>query len=212
MIPLEMKNKSHPLDRTHDTFFGYVIIEGQYDQPTKLEGTQAVANFVTTHLHTEELKVCDSSDHLLLHLMDGVDIYNELEEININLNELFINVRQALIEKEEEQPPKERWEILYDQIGLSAGEIAMRQRVKKAAQAATSVADVAELVRGTYFDARFYSIDDMHCWGYFDDADLSVCLLYENENDRRIQLKPDARVQHRSSAEDVHVFTLLDIP
>ncbi len=207
-----MKSKFTPFNKTYDTFFGYVTIKGRYDQPTKLEGTQAVVDFVTKHLYAEELRVCDSNDHLLLHLMDGVDIYNELEEININLNELFINARQALIEKEEEQPPKERWEMLYDQIGLSAGEIAMRQRVKKAARAATCVADVAELVQGTYFDARFYSLDDVHCWGYFNDADLTVCLLSEDENDRRIQLKPDARVQHRSSAEDVHVFTLLDIP
>jgi len=207
-----MKNKTHRSNDPQAVYFGYVYVDRRYEHPSQLRGTQAVADFISTHLYAEELRICDSSDHLLLHLLDGIDISNELEEININLNELFLQARQDLIEAEDEPPPKERWEILYDQIGLSSGEIAMRQRVKKAARNAQCVADVANLVQGTYFDARFYSSDDSRCWGHFDPSDLSVSIVDERRNTKRIRLNPAARVQHRSSAEDVHIFTLLDIP
>ena len=198
-----------------------MYVAGRYRQPVRLEGSRAVSDFIKANLFAEELRVCDASDQLLFHSLDGVDVFNGLGAIGIDLPGLFRSVREQMLQTGDESSKKEEWEELYDRIGLSPAEVAMRQRVKKAARLARTVADVAELVRGTYFNARFYSPDDQKCWGYFDETDLTVQQLFDQEiglddagqkSEVRIQLSPEARVQHRSSAEDVHIFTLLDAP
>ena len=202
-------------------FYGYIYKADRYGQPVKLEGKRAVADFIKANLYAEELKVCDAADRLVFHALDGVDVFNGLDAIGIDLADLYRSVRRDAVSAEVGTPKKEEWERLYDQVGLSPGEISMRQRVKKAAKAARTAADVAELIRGTYFNARFYSRNDTDCWGYLDEKDLTVSKLSDDETDphadnpeseRRTALSPDARVQHRSSAEDVHIFTLLDPP
>jgi hypothetical protein len=204
-----------------DIFIAYVYREGHYDKGIRLETVMAVKDFVTEHLFAEELMICDTGDHLLLHVLDGVDLFNALDEIGIDLTVIFQSLRRDTIQGIDEAKPKEAWEILYDQIGLSPGEIAMRQRVKRAAKVAQTVADVADLIRDTYFDAYFYSPDDSTVWMYFDDQDLSVTEFTREEDQeniswedsgRKVYLSPSARVQHRSSAEDKHVFTMLDLP
>ena len=206
---------------THPIFYGYVYVAGRYGQPVRLEGSRAVSDFIKTNLFAEELRICDTSDQLLFHSLDGVDVFNGLGAIGIDLPGLFRSVREQMVQTGDESPKKEEWEELYDRMGLSPAEVAMRQRVKKAAMTARTVADVAELVRGTYFNARFYSPDDQKCWGYFDETDLTVQQLFDKESgwedagqqiEARITLSPGARVQHRSSREDVHLFTLLDVP
>ena len=97
----------------------------------------------------------------------------------------------------------------------------MRQRVKRAAKAASSVSEVAELVQDTYFDAFFYTLDESKGWGYFDGADLTVSKLVKvkdafgigwQDTGHRVHLSPEARVMHQSSSEDVHRFILLNPP
>lgn len=95
----------------------------------------------------------------------------------------------------------------------------MRQRVKQACKSARSVADVARLLKGTYFNARFYSEDRSRVWGYFDLDEYSVIVLNESdvgvpgeEQEKPAFLNPQARVRHISSGEDIHTFVLLDPP
>ena len=121
----------------------------------------------------------------------------------------------------ENNQPKENWEVLYDQIGLSPGEIKMRQRIKQYARNARTVNDVANLIRNTYFTAFFYTADDSKAWGYLDAQDLSVSVFVREalkdgyqweDTEKPFKLPPEARVRHRSSSEDKHYFTLLDPP
>jgi hypothetical protein len=200
-------------------FLGYLYNQDEtYPPPTPIEGKDALVAFIIEHLEEHQLIITDQGDRQVLLMRDGVDLFQDLDQFGINLVELMAKRRKNLVNEYGNQEEKPHWEQLYDQIGLSPGEIRMRQRVKAACKQAQTVADVAELVRGTYFDAFFYSEDGRNQWGYFDPEDLSVDILLQNgENlwqapSQRIVLHKNARVRHQESHEDVHIFTLLDPP
>jgi hypothetical protein len=78
---------------------------------------------------------------------------------------------------------------------------------------------VAELLKGTYFDAFFESEDGTRAWGYFHGQDLWATVMQSSEaggwagaSRQHVELPPGARVRHTSSSEDVHRFVLLDTP
>ena len=158
-------------------FLGYVYHNGRYDQAERLKGEQGVYAFLKKNLYEEEIRICDSGDNLIFHARDGVDLFSRLEEIGIDLPGIYQSLRREALGPGADEPHRPKWEQLYDSIGLSSGEIAMRQRVKKAAIAATTVADVVRLLEGTYFSACFYSEDETRCWSYFDPHDLTVRIM-----------------------------------
>jgi len=199
------------------TFYAYIYRDGRYKKAIRLEGQLVVVNFIKENLFAEELKICDSSDRLLLHILDGIEHVNNLAEIGIDLPTLYQMYRQKATGEENRNETKPKWEILYDRIGLSTGEIQMRKRVKYAAKSAQTVADVANLIRDTYFDAHFYSEDDTNFWCYFNDQDYSAThFIISNkelsnawiEVENKVYLLPKFKVTHRYSSEDKHVFTL----
>jgi hypothetical protein len=206
------------------SFLGYLYNEtGQHGTPEVLKDKQSLITFIKDHLNAPQLIVTDSSDHQLLLLRDGVDLHNRLGEWGINLSEIYQDMQQARLRAETDQPGESRderpeWERYYDSIGLSAGEIRMRQRAKKACKAARTLRDVAELLKGTYFIARLVSADGQRTWDYFDPEDFTAEPNTRNreghwqEAEERIHLSPEKRIRHQSSAEDVHVFLLLDPP
>ena len=193
---------------------GYFTRQGEQVGPTALEDRADVLRFLEAHLFEDEVILTDPDDRLVLRAVDGVDLSSRLDEVGIDLPALYRRLRQAAVsaasDAEEEREP---WEELYDAIGLSPGEVAMRQRAKRAARAARTVADVVELLAGTYFDATFATEDGSRSWGYFDPADLSVVeQLADGDTRERVRLSPEARVRHQDSGEDVHRFVLLDPP
>ncbi len=201
-------------------FIGTVTSGGRRSPPQRLEDRAELVRFIKANLYEDEVVVTDAGDNLLFRALDGVDVYSALHKLGIDLPALYGEAREALVAAESEPGAEtEPWEELYDSVGLSPGEIAMRQRVKRACKAARTVADVAELLEGTYFDAYFYSQDRSRAWRYFDPRDYSAW-AYETgeeedlseEQERSVQLDPDARVRHVSSGEDIHTFILLDPP
>jgi len=202
---------------TGDIFLGYVYHQGRYDKGKKLCGVQEVCAFIKQHLYEEEIRICDSGDNLIFQARDGVDLFSRLEEIGIDLPGIYQSLRREALGPGADESPRPKWEQLYDSIGLSSGEITMRQRVKKAAIAATTVADVVSLLERTYFSACFYSEDETCCWSHFDPHDLTVWKMERVEDDygtgwqetgEQITLDLDAQVRHHSSAEDIHAFIL----
>ena len=203
-----------------DYYLGCVTSRGVRGRPQRIENRSELISFLKTHLHEDEVVVTDPGDRLLFRAVDGVDLYSELERLGIDLPGLYRDIRQGMVSPEPEQATdRAPWEQLYDSIGLSPGEIQIRQRVKRLCKAARTVADVARLLEGTYFDAHFYSEDRKQSWNYFDPRDYSVIVLIESEaegsdddQERTVTLAPEARVQHVSSGEDIHAFILLDPP
>jgi len=200
-----------------DYYLGCVTSRGVRGRPQRIENRSELISFLKTHLHEDEVVVTDPGDRLLFRAVDGVDLYSELERLGVDLPELYRDIRQGMVSPEPEQATdREPWEQLYDSIGLSPGEIQMRQRVKRLCKAARTVADVAQLLEGTYFDAHFYSEDRARAWGYFNPEDYSVYPLAgsddagwgESQETTPVPLSPDARVCHISSSEDVHRFIL----
>lgn len=200
-----------------DYYLGYVTSRGVRGRPQRIENRSELINFLKMHLHEDEVVVTDPGDNLLFRAVDGVDLYSELAELGIDLPGLYSDIRQGLVSPEPEKDTnQESWEQLYDSIGLSPGEIRMRQRVKRLCKAARTVADVARLLEGTYFGAHFYSEDRARVWGYFNPEDYSVSELVGSEEDgwregqepEPLHISPNARVSHLSSSEDVHRFIL----
>lgn len=193
---------------------GHVTIAGQRRRPVELNDRQEVKTFLESHLFDDELVLTDVNDRLVFRAVDGVDLYSSLEELRIDLPALYRKLRSATIETSGDSSFKrEPWEDHYDSIGLSPDEIAMRQRSKRLAKTARTVADIVELLAGTYFDARFETEDRTRSWGYFDPDDFSVIEQLADHNEgARIHLSPDARVRHSGSGEDIHSFVLLDPP
>jgi len=201
-------------------FLGFIYSCGKHSTPQILADAGEVTLFIKANLYEEELVITDSSDRLILRAVSGVDLYSDLRELGIDLPKLYRECRQGLMPNETTgEDLREDWEVYYDSIGLSPGEIRMRQRVKQACKAAHTVADVIELLEGTYFDVRFISEDHLKTWNNFDPE---TCLVRENEViekdgysdqlNRALTVDPDARVKHHSSREDVHIFFLLDPP
>jgi hypothetical protein len=205
----------------NENFFAYLYQDDRYTQAIRLVGRTALLEFLQDNLYAEDLRICDASDQLLCQLVDGVDLINKLEEVDIDLYSIFHPGERDADFAGENSGAKENWEVLYDQIGLSPTEKAMRQRINQAARDTRTVTDVARLVRNTYFTAFFYSADDTNAWGYFDDQDFSVSVFVKaadgadfrwEDTEKLVKLSPQARVRHRSSSEDKHHFTLLDPP
>jgi hypothetical protein len=201
------------------TFYGYLVDEnGNHPSPTELTSTEALSNFIKEHFFDKQLIITNSADEQILLMHNGVDLYQDLDSLGINLAEIMQEIREDASQPLTPNEKKPGWERLYDQIGLSPGEIRMRQRVKRECRLARTVAEVAELVQGTYFDARFYSPDGLWAWGYFDETDFTATVLIKNgkniwgSSHERVVLPPGGRVRHQESREDVHVFTLLTSP
>jgi len=75
------------------------------------------------------------------------------------------------------------------------------------------VADVAELLAGTYFAVSFENEDGTLTWSGFDPHDLSAAeRLPDGDSAEPVYLPPGSPVRHRRSSEDVHYFVLLDPP
>jgi hypothetical protein len=193
---------------------GYFTRHGEHVGPVALEDRAMVLGFLEVHLFDDEVILADPDDRLVFRAVDGVDLISRLDELGIDLPALYRSLRRAAVSAASDaEDEREPWEDLYDGIGLSPGEIAMRQRAKRAARAARTVADVVELLAGTYFDASFVTEDGSRSWAYFDPDDLSVLeRLADGGTGKRIVLSPDARVRHRGSGEDIHNFVLLDPP
>jgi hypothetical protein len=145
-----------------------------------------------------------------------VDLHNELDQVGIDLNFVLNQIRDEVVAEGQNTGEKPEWERLYDQIGLSPGEIRMRQRVKAACRAARTVGDVAEIIRGTYFDAHFLTADGEKWYRFFDGEDTSVQLMRQDEHGEwmdepeRVTLSPNLQVRHLRSSEDIHTFEISD--
>ena len=202
-----------------DVYLGYITSGGNRGPAQRLEGTGSITTFLKDHFYEDEVVITDSGDNLVFRAVDGVDIYSALDAMGIDLPAIYQDIREAW-DVNETQAKREPWEDLYDNIGLSAGEVRMRQRVKRACKTAKTVEDVAHLLEGTYFDVHFYSEDRLRAWGYFNPDDYSIQELEGNDEDdvgdkhvpHIITLNPNARVKHISSSEDVHRFVLFDPP
>ena len=193
---------------------GYFIRQGEHVGPVVLGDRAMLLQFLEAHLFDDEVILTDPDDRLVFRAVDGVDLSSRLDELGIDLPALHRRLRRAAVSAASDaEEERESWEDFYDGIGLSPGEIAMRQRAKRAAKAARTVADVVELLAGTYFDASFGSGDGSRRWGYFDLDDLSVVEhLVDGATGEPVRLWPDARVHHQGSGEDIHSFVLLDPP
>ena len=192
---------------------GYHTVGEKRLGPQRLADRAAVESFLEQHLWDAEVVLTDPADSLLFHARDGVDLYSRLGELDIDLAGLVERVRRRAAAAGD-RGDREPWEDMYDSIGLSPGEIAMRQRVKAGARAARTVADVVTLLAGTYFAAAFVSADRSREWAAFDPEDLSADEIETGEDGpgRRVRLHPEARVRHESSGEDRHHFVLIDPP
>ncbi len=102
-----------------------------------------------------KLVVTDRADQQVLLIQECVNLYNDLDQYEVSLGEIFKEIRAERVGGANGEVRKPDWEILYDSIGLSPGEIRMRQRVKRDCRTARTVEDVAELVSGTYFTVYF---------------------------------------------------------
>jgi len=198
-------------------YYGFCYdTEGKHGIPVHLEGKEAVISFIIEHLEVPKLIITDAGDNLLLLMQDGVDLFNHLEQEDISLNLIIAETRKKSIDEYSQPSQKPKWERLYDQIGLSPCEIRMRQRVKAACLAANTVRDVAELVRGTYFDAHFYSSDGQRWYRYFDAEEYTATLMIKDETGKWIEdvdnatLAPSKNIRHLQSSEDIHNFELLE--
>lgn len=198
---------------------GYIFTrEGHYDRPILLKEKDQLVQFIKDNLNAAKLVITDQADQQILLIQDGVDLYNDLEQFGISLSEIFRAVRAEQVGDMDEARQKQAWEKLYDSIGLSPGEIRMRQRVKRDCLAAQTVQDVADLVSGTYFTVFFISPDDDQCWGYFDETDFSAAVMekdtdgYWSDTGRMVRIPRDGRVKHLRSGEDIHDFLLFDLP
>lgn len=198
-------------------YFGYLYhADGMHFPPVRLKNPEAVSLFIQDNLEAPQLIITDTRDQQLLHLRDGVDLFNELDQIGISLNSILAQRREEVVLGASSSQEKAEWERLYDQIGLSPGEIRMRQHAKAACRAARTVEDVADLVRGTYFDAHFISSDGRIWYRFFNEDDFSITTMEKDssgnwaEDDVRIHLSPAAKVKHLRSREDTHTFELID--
>jgi hypothetical protein len=191
--------------------------EGKYGPSVLLADQDSVIRFIQDNLEAPQLLITDAGDNQLLLMRDGVDIFNVLDQYGISLAAIFEELRQDIASEGTSPKEKPEWEVLYDQIGLSPGEIHMRQRVKAACRAAKTVADVAELVRGTYFDAHFVSEDGQKWCRFFNEDDHSAKLMIKDESSEWVDdpdlfyLSPRAKVKHLRSSEDIHTFLLIDL-
>ena len=199
-------------------FFGYRYEDEDITPtPTEFPDQQGLIQFIKDHYEAPQLVITDAGDNQLLLMRDGVDLHNALDQYGISLAAIFAELRQEIADDSPTQAEKPGWEDLYDQIGLSAGEIHRRQRVKAACRAAQTVENVAALVAGTYFDAHFISEDGQKWCRFFNQDDYSATLMTKDESGKwvddpaPIYLSPNTKVKHLGSSEDIHTFLLIDL-
>ena len=199
-------------------FFGYEYhSESVTPASVILTSPQAVIQFIKEHYYAPQLIITDAGDNQLLLMLDGVDHYNTLDQYGISLAAIFNELRQDIAAESNLQHEKPEWEVLYDQIGLSPGEIRMRQRVKKLCKTAQTVADVVELTQGTYFDAHFVSEDGQKLYRSFNEDNYSATLMTKDEtgewvkNPSPVNVSSSAKVKHLRSSEDIHTFVLIEL-
>ena len=191
--------------------------EGRYGPPVRLADQDATIQFIRENQYVPQMMITDMGDHQLLLMRDGVDLFNELDQVGIDLNFVLNQIRAEMVAEGQNTGEKPEWERLYDQIGLSPGEIRMRQRVKVECRAARTVGNVAEIVRGTYFDANFLTADGNKWYRFLDEADYSARLMIKDERGEwmdepgRVALSPEIRVRHLRSSEDIHTFEIFDV-
>ncbi len=197
--------------------YGYCFDhEGRYGPPVRLADQDATIQFIRENQHAPQIMITDMGDNQLLLMRDGVDLYNKLDQVGIDLNFVLNQIRDEVVAEGQNTGEKPEWERLYDQIGLSPGEIRMRQRVKAECRAARTVGDVAEIIRGTYFDAHFLTADGEKWYRFFDGEDTSVQLMRQDEHGewmdepKRVTLSPNLQVRHLRSSEDIHTFEISD--
>ena len=201
-----------------DKYWGYVYSNGTQVERIQLSNKAELIVFLKSHLYDDQLEITDSLDNLVFRSLDGVDLYTGLGDVGIDLPAIYQELRGEMSASEESGIiDREPWEDNYDHIGLSPGEVRMRQRVKQACRAAQTVGDIAALLKGTYFDAFLISEDKKHAWGYLDEEDCSVYILdgseeegWGNRRDEMVFLDRAARVKHVSSSEDKHWFVILE--
>lgn len=202
-----------------EVFYGYVFVAGQHDGPKRLEGIASLVPFIKRHLLSEELRITDSSDILILHVLDGVDLLSTLHEYGVDLPQLYKSIRKHdLGEGFNVDKQWGDWQDDHDRTNPSLSEIRTRLAIKKACKAAQNVADVAKLLEGGSFTVCFESQDGTRAWGDFNPIDYSVVAMNETvktgsqKRVGRVTLDPTARLRHDGSGEDIHVFILLDPP
>jgi hypothetical protein len=203
-----------------DKYWGYVYSNDKRAERILLADTAELLYFLKSHLYDAQLEITDARDNLVFRSLEGVDLYSNLGDIGINLPAIYREFREEIAANEgPDMTDRETWEDEYDRIGLSPGEIRMRQRVKAACKAARTVGEVAALLEGTYFGASFISEDKTRAWGYLDGQDCSVYLLQGSEEegwgnavDEMVTFDRETRVKHLYSSEDMHWFLILDPP
>ena len=203
-----------------DNYWGYVYSNDMRSERILIADKSELLYFLKSHLYDTQLEITDARDNLVFRSLEGVDLFSNLGDIGIDLPAIYQESRKEMIAEEESEPKdREPWEDHYDRIGLSPGEIRMRQRVKAACKAARTIGEVAVLLEGTYFDASFISEDKTRAWGCLNGQDCSVCLLrgseeegWGNAGNERVTLDRETRVRHLSSSEDMHWFSILNPP
>jgi hypothetical protein len=198
-------------------FLGYRYdFTGRSPQPVELINLESLAQFIKANYEAPQLIITDTHDRQLLLIRDGVDLFNELDPFGISLVTIFDELRQEATVASGAIDDRPQWEILYDRVGLSTGEIRMRQRVKAACRAAQTVGDVADLICGTYFDAHFLSSDRKRWYRHFNQENFSATVMKKDETGEWVEdpesviLSPTARVRHLRSSEDIHTFEFLE--
>ena len=77
-----------------EVFYGYVYVAGIHDGPKRLKGIESLVPFVKKYLFNEELRITDSSDKLILHVLDGVDLFSTLHEYDVDLPQIYQSLRR----------------------------------------------------------------------------------------------------------------------
>jgi hypothetical protein len=190
----------------------HTTVAGRRTETVLTGDRDTLLGFLEAHLFDEKVVLADSGDQLIFEAVDGVDLYSRLDEFGIDLPSLYRRLRELAVSAASDDREREPREDLYDSVGLSPAEIAMRQKAKRAARAARTGADVVGLLAGTYFEASFESEDGSRCWSSFDPGDLSAVEEAQNGAGEPVGLRLDTRVRHRGSREDIHSFVLLDMP
>jgi hypothetical protein len=210
---------NHEMDEIFP-LLGYLYTDGIHGESEILENIENLLSFLHANLYAEQVMITDGGDNLWFEAFNGVDLYSRLDELGIDLPGLFHQVRQELYFQDEEQEiARQPWEALYDSIGLSPGEIAMRSRVKERVKKAETVEDVIQLLDGTYFDAVFTLPSESENYGRFNPEDCSISFTqldgqesYEEQREKVVFLDRTTRVRHIASGEDIHHFEVIDLP
>ncbi len=100
--------------------YGYVFNrEGYYGQPVMLKEKEHLIQFIKENLDETKLVVTDRADQQVLLIQECVNLYNDLDQYEVSLGEIFKEIRAERVGGANGEVRKPDWEILYDSIGLS---------------------------------------------------------------------------------------------